>query len=98
MVCFIYRPEYYGITEDEEGNPTTGTGEIIIAKHRNGSLENVQLKFTAHLAKFSNLESNDFGAIGQMPQSTAFDIPSKVVPSKMNEGDDFAPSNDEAPF
>jgi replicative DNA helicase len=32
MVIFLYRPEYYGITEDEEGNPVTGMGEVIIAK------------------------------------------------------------------
>ena len=37
MVMFLYRPEYYGITQDESGMPTQGTGEVIIAKHRNGS-------------------------------------------------------------
>jgi len=40
MVCFIYRPEYYHIAEDESGNSTQDMAEIIIAKHRNGACEN----------------------------------------------------------
>ena len=58
IVSFIYRPEYYKIDEwdDEEQSPTQGQGEFIIAKHRNGSLENVRLKFIGHLGKFDNLD------------------------------------------
>jgi replicative DNA helicase len=41
MVLFLYRPEYYGLTEDEDGNPTQGVGEVIIAKHRNGETGSV---------------------------------------------------------
>lgn len=58
IVSFIYRPEYYNITEDEKGNSLLGTGEIIIAKHRNGSLENVRLRFIPQLAKFENLNED----------------------------------------
>ena len=63
IVSFIYRPEYYGLTEwdDDQGTPCSGQGEFIIAKHRNGGLDNIKLKFTASLAQFSNLEiNNDF--------------------------------------
>ncbi|MFT5833708.1 MAG: replicative DNA helicase [Cognaticolwellia sp.] len=60
IVSFIYRPEYYQIMEDEEGNSLKDVSEIIIAKHRNGSLETVKLKFTAQFAKFTNLEDPDF--------------------------------------
>jgi replicative DNA helicase len=35
---------------------TAGQAEIMIAKHRNGSIENVRLKFIGHLGKFDNLE------------------------------------------
>jgi replicative DNA helicase len=35
MVMFIYRPEYYGLLTDPEGNSTQGIAQIIIAKHRN---------------------------------------------------------------
>ncbi|QMU65171.1 MAG: replicative DNA helicase [Flavobacteriaceae bacterium] len=74
IVSFIYRPEYYGITEwdDEEHTPCEGQGEFIVAKHRNGGLDTIRLKFTGHLAQFSDLEegfssefhssmNNDFG-------------------------------------
>lgn len=58
MVIFLYRPEYYGITADEEGNSMQGVGEVIIAKHRNGSLDTVRLKFIGKFTKFCDL---DFG-------------------------------------
>ncbi len=69
IVIFIHRPEKYGLTEDAEGNSTKGLAEIIIAKHRNGPVTDVQLKFRDHLAKFEELENaqlddiamNDFG-------------------------------------
>ncbi len=65
IVSFIYRPEYYGLTEwdDDNQTPCEGQGEFIVAKHRNGGLANIRLKFTGHLAKFSDLEegfSNEF--------------------------------------
>ncbi len=52
IVAFIYRPEYYGITEDGEGTPTAGKAMFMIAKHRNGSLENVSLNFKGENTKF----------------------------------------------
>ena len=55
MVMFLYRPEYYGLTEDSEGQPVQGVGEIIISKHRNGALDTVQLKFIGKFTKFTNL-------------------------------------------
>ena len=61
IVSFIYRPEYYKIDEDEEGNSTKGIGEIIIAKHRNGALEDVKLRFKAEFAKFENLDEAEYG-------------------------------------
>ena len=58
IVSFIYRPEYYGLTEwdDEERSPCEGQAEFIIAKHRNGGLDNIKLKFVGRLAKFTDLE------------------------------------------
>jgi replicative DNA helicase len=71
IVSFIYRPEYYKIDEwdDQEQTPTDGQAEFIIAKHRNGSLENIRLKFIGNLGKFDNLE--EYG-------STFDDLPSKM--------------------
>ena len=89
IVSFIYRPEYYKIDEwdDEERTPTQGQGELIVAKHRNGGLENIRLKFIGNLGKFDNLDD--------------FDSPFEFQ-SKMNENEEnpFAtpnlPSTDEA--
>ncbi|RZS93225.1 replicative DNA helicase [Aquimarina brevivitae] len=78
IVAFIYRPEYYKIDEwdDEERSPTQGQGEFIVAKHRNGGLDNIRLKFIGHLGKFDNLD--DFG--------TPFEFH-----SKMNDGNEEEP-------
>lgn len=60
MVMFIYRAEYYQLTEDEQGNSTAGQAEIIIAKNRSGALTNVKLRFIGRLAKFADLNSTDY--------------------------------------
>ncbi|MBO4371256.1 MAG: replicative DNA helicase [Paludibacteraceae bacterium] len=63
MVLLIHRPEYYHIDQDENGNSLKGIAEIIIAKHRSGSVGTVQLKFIKHLIKFDN---NDQSAGGPL--------------------------------
>ncbi len=60
MVMFLYRPEYYGFSEDENGQPVQGTGEVIIAKHRNGALDTIRLKFIGKYTKFTNLDGDTF--------------------------------------
>lgn len=96
MVIFLHRPEYYGLTEDEEGNSTLGVANIIIAKHRNGSVGDVQLKFTNTLAKFSDLDNmgfdaGDFGLdqFNPLPGSDDFDSGSgnMTFTSRMNDDD-----------
>lgn len=84
IVSFIYRPEYYKIEEwdDEERSPTDGQAEFIIAKHRNGGLDEIRLKFLGHLGKFENLETFDF-------------LPNEIH-SRMNDAandDTFKPSS-----
>lgn len=56
MVLFIHRPEYYGITEDSNGNSLLGLAEIIVSKHRNGSIGDVFLKFKKEFTKFTDRE------------------------------------------
>ena len=90
MVLFIYRPEYYGLTEDEGGESAKGKAVISIAKHRNGKLGDVTLKFVGQYARFEDIADNyASGAtenINIMPNSN-FEQQFKVMPSKMN--DDF---------
>jgi replicative DNA helicase len=57
MVIFLYRPEYYGIMEDDTGNSVAGMGEVIVAKNRSGSLDTVKLKFIGKYTKFMDLDS-----------------------------------------
>ena len=58
IVCFIHRPEYYKIYQDEQGNDLSGKAEIIIAKHRNGSTGDLVLEFKKEFARFQNLNEN----------------------------------------
>lgn len=55
IVCFIHRPEYYGIQEDENGESTAGIAKVIIAKYRNGATGTIDLKFISRFAAFENL-------------------------------------------
>ena len=101
MVMFLYRPEYYGITEDEGGASTAGVGEVIIAKHRNGSLENIKLRFIGRYTKFTDLDggmgfqSSQASEIGYSRKFTSgasgvntFDSDQTLMrSSKANEGD-----------
>jgi replicative DNA helicase len=97
MVIFLYRPEYYGITADEEGNNMQGVGEVIIAKHRNGSLDTVKLKFIGKFTKFTDLDfGNAFGTYGRgQNPGGQFDQNTNMItfPSKANfSGSSESPS------
>jgi replicative DNA helicase len=59
MVMFLYRPEYYGITANENGESNKGETYVKIAKHRNGSLDNVRLRALLHIQKFTEWEGDD---------------------------------------
>ena len=78
IVCFIHRPEKYGITADSEGNSLIGLAEIIVAKHRSGETKDVVLRFVDKYAKFTNLN-----------EGSTFDAEPtyQVVGSRMNEND-----------
>ncbi len=58
IVAFIHRPEYYGINQDENGMPTAGLAEIIIAKHRNGAVTDVNLRFLKDQARFADMDES----------------------------------------
>jgi len=55
IVTFLYRPEYYGITEDENGNSTLGKALLMFAKNRNGATKTIALDFKAELTKFTTV-------------------------------------------
>lgn len=70
MVCFIYRPEYYDVTQNEMGESNRGETHIRIAKHRNGTLETIKLRAMLHIQKFVDDEGggDNFGG-PQLPGS-----------------------------
>ncbi len=89
IVSFIYRPDYYQIMEDENGQSLKGVAEIIIAKHRNGALDTVKLRFTDKFARFSDLDEFNFDAL---PSGVFQDpTPANVIirPSRMNDDEDI---------
>ncbi len=86
LVLFIYRPEYYKIDQDEDGNPTKGMAELIIAKHRNGALADVKLQFVDKFAKFLDYEGGAYDIPSDIPSE--YDYPQEnsiTVPSRMND-------------
>lgn len=60
MVMFLYRPEYYNVTENELGESTQGLTELSIAKHRSGKLalgrEAIRLQADLSIQKFVTYE------------------------------------------
>ncbi len=101
LVLFIHRPEYYGITEDEEGASLRGIAEIIIAKHRNGSVGDVQLAFKGSQAKFTDMDDPVLpNAIPANNSTTTTTFPSKMNNTKMsyNREFDLPPEGSDVPF
>ncbi len=97
MVMFLYRPEYYGITQDESGMPLNGLGEVIIAKHRNGKTDTVGLKFIGKFTKFADMEVST-GGFGEaaFPRSSADNSDFTItLPSK---GSQTPSQDDDEPF
>jgi replicative DNA helicase len=94
MVLFIYRPEYYKIEFDEDNQPTKNLAELIIAKHRNGALDTVKLKFIDRLAKFADLDFNELDdTTTNAPSGSVVDYGSNriIVGSRMNDMDEETP-------
>ncbi|WP_026473695.1 replicative DNA helicase [Alkaliflexus imshenetskii] len=79
MVLFIHRPEYYKITEDEQGNSLIGLAEIIIAKHRNGATGDVRLRFRPEAIRFEDIEVDNYGSgFGMEPVGEAMTFGSRM--------------------
>ncbi len=101
IVCFIHRPEYYRITEDEQGNSLIGVAEIIVAKHRNGPTGLAKMRFDSEYARFQNMD--DF-VVGQryverpskMNKATNGDLSSSA--DALSGGDFTTPNKEPLPF
>ena len=61
-VIFIYRPAYYLITHDENGNDIESLTELILAKNRNGKLGTVKLQHDKNFTNYTTFKEfkNEF--------------------------------------
>ena len=84
MVQFVYRAEYYGITENEEGQSLKNKGEIIIAKNRHGKCDTVEVGFAG---RFYDLQPESFGDF----TPTQFPVPENnlITKSQRNNNEDI---------
>lgn len=101
IVSFIYRPEYYKIEEwdDEERTPTENQAEFIVAKHRNGGLDNIRLKFVKELGRFENLDNFDSPFEFHSKMNAAANDDTFKTDNFPSAKDAFgAPEDDDVPF
>ncbi len=64
VVIFIYRDEYYYTKEEwerehQDKEYPQGLADIIIAKHRNGPVGQINLRFLPRIAKFNSITSEE---------------------------------------
>ena len=74
MVLFIHRPDYIGLSENPEDRELT---QIIIAKHRNGEIGEIPMRFKSDQISFVEMDD-------------AIDVKSRNVASAMNDAVDFS--------
>lgn len=82
IVCFIHRPEYYLHSgEDAEGRDIRGLAQFIVAKHRSGKVDDVDMRFVSQFARFQNWDENRIAT-------------QEVVGSKLNGGGNVGGAGD----
>ena len=97
LVAFIYRPSYYKLELDENGNTIPeDMAEIIVAKHRNGAIDTVNLRFRKRFAKFEDyteFSDNNGDPSSSINENTNFDngVRTITMQSKLNDMDDNVP-------
>ncbi len=85
IVTFIYRPGYYEMEEDFE--TPQDLAEIIVAKHRNGGLDTIELRFIPQFVRFEN---GNFNKFYNSEDNSDFRDPMtsyRTLPSRMNDDD-----------
>ncbi|MCF0210623.1 MAG: replicative DNA helicase [Bacteroidales bacterium] len=92
IVMFIYRPEYYGVTEDEQGS-TQGIAYINIAKNRAGSVGNARLGFQGSTTRFHNLEDFSMPSFStdSLGPNSSFDVATGTMTVGSSMNDDISP-------
>ncbi len=103
MVVFIHRQEKFGIdTFIDDGSSTKGIAEIILAKNRNGPVDDVRLRFREEKAQFVDIDEFDIEAVPETGGTQSITLGSKMNHDRMkNAGRGFDQefdNHDEPPF
>ncbi len=83
MVIFIHRYDYQGLSDNPDD---VGRTQIIIAKHRNGSIADIDMRFRADEVRFVDEQESLVNQADMMP-----------VASAMNDDVPFAPDMGQMP-
>ncbi len=75
IVQFVYRPEYYKITEFDDGESTANKAELIIEKNRNGRLDTILVGFRGRFFDLESEHSTSFPIGIIKPNGVHDDIP-----------------------
>ncbi len=59
-IIFLYRPEYYDILEDSEGNSLKGRAYAIVAKSKDSATGKVEMRFRPEFFRFEDWKEDDF--------------------------------------
>lgn len=74
-VVFIYRPEYYGLLQDEYGNSTVRLVDLIMCKNRSGIIDVVRLKVNEQFTKFVPFSPPNYNFVINPDRLGDFDDP-----------------------
>lgn len=102
IVCFIHRPEYYlRSSHDAMDRDIRGLAEFIVAKHRSGAVDDVEMRFRAEFARFENW-SQEGGVSGMISAESSLnngvsDIPTAATPLAGGTADFLTAAPDEQP-
>lgn len=102
MVVFIHRQEKFGMLTFDDGSSTKGIAEIILAKNRNGPVDDVKLRFREEKAQFVDIVDFDIDAIPEINGTQSITLGSKMNHDRFRdhgyEFDHEHDYNDEPPF
>jgi len=110
MVLFCHRPEYYGFEEYEVGGQVfngKGLFMLIVAKHRNGELGEIPLRFIHEQTKVTNYDDKitTFEQSNQQIESISVntlkpnaEFSTEFSPITLDDSDSINPIEDEPPF
>lgn len=102
MVVFIHRQEKFGMMTFDDGSSTKGIAEIILAKNRNGPVDDVRLRFREERAQFVDIDEFDIENITENNSTQSITLGSKMNHDRLiGKGNDFDQEPDyydEPPF